>query len=78
MKQNHSEGKGYGRYIIIDHEEGYSTLYSQLSRYNVKEGQEVKEGDVIGYVGSSGTSTGPHLHYEVMKDGEYVDPEKYF
>jgi murein DD-endopeptidase MepM/ murein hydrolase activator NlpD len=44
----------------------------------VKEGKEVKRGDVIGYVGSSGISTGPHLHYEVMKDGENVDPEKYF
>jgi len=78
VKQNHEEGVGYGRYIIIDHENGYSTLYSQLSKYNVKEGKEVKRGDVIGYVGSSGISTGPHLHYEVMKDGENVDPEKYF
>jgi murein DD-endopeptidase MepM/ murein hydrolase activator NlpD len=78
VKLNHTEGKGYGRYIIIDHENGYSTLYSQLSKYNVKEGNEVKQGDIIGYVGSSGISTGPHLHYEVMKDGENVDPEKYF
>ena len=75
---DYEEGKGYGMYIIIDHENGYSTLYSQLSEYNIKEGSEVKQGDVIGYVGSSGISTGPHLHYEVMKDGENVNPENYF
>ena len=78
VKQNHREGKGYGRYIIIDHEGGYSTLYAQLSGYNVKEGVVVKQGDIIGYIGSSGISTGPHLHYEVMKDGENVNPEDYF
>jgi murein DD-endopeptidase MepM/ murein hydrolase activator NlpD len=78
VKANYVKGKGYGRYIIIDHEGGYSTLYAQLSEYNTKEGQEVKQGDIIGYVGSSGRSTGPHLHYEVMKDGENVDSEKYF
>jgi murein DD-endopeptidase MepM/ murein hydrolase activator NlpD len=78
VKQNHREGKGYGMYIIIDHERGYSTLYAQLSGYNVKEGVVVKQGDIIGYVGSSGISTGPHLHYEVMKDGENVNTEDYF
>lgn len=78
VKQNHTEGSGYGRYIIIDHAEGFSTLYSQLAGYNVKEGEEVKKGEIIGYVGSSGMSTGSHLHYEVMKDGENVNPEKYF
>jgi len=78
VEQAFEEGKGRGRYIIIDHEKGYSTLYSQLSAYNTSEGKEVKQGDIIGYVGSSGISTGPHLHYEVMKDGENVNPEKYF
>lgn len=78
VKKNFEEGKGYGRYIIIDHEGGFSTLYAQLSAYQIKEGVEVKKGDVIGYVGSSGMSTGPHLHYEVMKDGENVNPEDYF
>lgn len=78
VKQNHKEGEGYGKFIIIDHEEGFSTLYSQLSAYNVKESMEVHKGDVIGFVGSSGLSTGSHLHYEVKKDGENVDPEDYF
>ncbi len=78
VKQNHEEGVGYGRYVIIDHEEGFSTLYSQLSAYNANEGEQVKKGDIIGYVGSSGISTGPHLHYEVMKDGENLNPEDYF
>ncbi len=78
VKLNHAQGKGYGKYVIIDHEEGYSTLYAMLNDYNVKEGQEVKQGDIIAYVGSTGRSTGPHLHYEVMKNGENVDPEDYF
>ena len=78
VKQNHVEGKSYGKFIIIDHEGGYSTLYSMLSKYNVIEGQEVKQGDVIGFIGSTGRSTGPHLHYEIKKNGENVDPEKYF
>jgi murein DD-endopeptidase MepM/ murein hydrolase activator NlpD len=78
VEMNHVEGKSYGRYIIVDHEDGFSTLYSMLSKYKVKEGQEVNQGDIIGYIGSSGRSTGPHLHYEVMKDGENVDPEDYF
>jgi murein DD-endopeptidase MepM/ murein hydrolase activator NlpD len=78
VKANFVKGKSYGKYIIIDHESGYSTLYAQLSEYNTKEGQEVKQGEVIGYVGSSGLSTGPHLHYEIKKDGEYINPENYF
>jgi len=78
IRSNHEEGKGYGKYIIIDHSNGYSTMYTQLSKINVKEGQEIKKGDVIGLVGSTGISTGPHLHYEVMKDGENVNPENYY
>ncbi len=70
--------RGYGNRIIMDHEKGFSTIYSQLSKYNVKEGKEVKQGDIIGYVGSSGRSTGPHLHYEIKKNGENVNPEDYF
>ncbi|MEL6192527.1 MAG: M23/M56 family metallopeptidase [Bacteroidota bacterium] len=72
------EGEGYGRKIIVQHNDTYSTLYSQLSAFNVKEGNTVKQGDIIGFVGSSGKSTGPHLHYEVWKNGEKVNPEDYF
>jgi len=73
-----TQGKGYGRYITIDHGNGYMTRYAQLSDYNVSVGQQISEGDIIGYVGSSGTSTGPHLHYEVLVNGKDTDPEKYF
>jgi murein DD-endopeptidase MepM/ murein hydrolase activator NlpD len=55
----------------------YSTSYNQMEKYIVEGGQAVKKGEVIGYVGSTGLSTGPHLHYEVMKDGKYVDPADY-
>ncbi|MBN1181039.1 MAG: peptidoglycan DD-metalloendopeptidase family protein [Bacteroidales bacterium] len=72
------ESNGYGIYIIIDHTYGYSTLYAHLLKYNVEEGQQVKCGDIIGQVGQSGKATGPHLHYEVKKDGERVNPEDYF
>ncbi|MCU4156085.1 peptidoglycan DD-metalloendopeptidase family protein [Carboxylicivirga sp. A043] len=75
VKLDFVEGKGYGRYVIIDHEDGYSSLYSQLNAYKVKEGQKVKEGDIIGLLGSSGISTGPHLHLEIKKDGQFIDPE---
>ncbi|MGE0088068.1 MAG: peptidoglycan DD-metalloendopeptidase family protein [Bacteroidales bacterium] len=78
VEQDFKIGEGYGKYIIIDHEGGYSTLYAQLSEYYVTEGKEVNQGDVIGYVGQTGLSTGPHLHYEVMKDGENLNPEDYF
>jgi beta-lactamase regulating signal transducer with metallopeptidase domain len=72
------EGKGYGRVVVIEHSKEYSTLYSQLSGFNVSEGDMVKQGQIIGLVGSSGISTGPHLHYEVHKNGERVNPENYF
>ncbi len=78
VRRNHKEGKGHGKYIILDHESGYSTMYSQLSKCKSNEGEEIKKGDIIGYVGSTGASTGPHLHYEVMKNGENVNPEDYF
>jgi murein DD-endopeptidase MepM/ murein hydrolase activator NlpD len=69
---------GYGRHVIIDHGYGYQTLYGHMSRINVHKGQKVKRGDLIGYVGNTGTSTGPHLHYEVIKDGEKINPVSYF
>ena len=55
-----------------------SSLYSQMDSYAVKEGQKISKGDVIGQVGSSGISTGPHLHFELKKDGKHVNPKDYF
>ncbi len=72
-----SHEKGYGLHIVIQHDDHFKTLYASLSRMDVKAGDVVKRGDMIGAVGSSGTSSGPHLHYEVIKDGEHVDPEGY-
>lgn len=69
--------KNYGNYIIIQHDEHYKTLYAQLNEMSVKVGDEVKKGETIGKVGSSGLSTAPHLHYEVIKDGEHENPEAY-
>jgi len=68
---------GYGNVIYISHGYGYSTRYGHLSAFNVKPGQHVKRGDVIGYVGSTGRSTGPHLHYEVRLNNNPVNPLEY-
>lgn len=68
---------GYGRYIKLGHDYGFTTAYGHMSSLAVNAGQYVKKGDVIGYVGSSGYSTGPHLHFEVMQDGEQVNPSRY-
>lgn len=73
-----SSKRGFGNHIIVDHGYGYTTLYAHLSRFNVKKGQTVKRGDVIGYVGSTGLSTAPHLHYEVKLNGKNVDPANYY
>ncbi|GET33294.1 peptidase [Prolixibacter bellariivorans] len=69
---------GFGNHILIDHGYGFETLYAHLSAFNVKPGQKVKRGDVIGFVGSTGTSTAPHLHYEVHKNGKKVNPQNYY
>ena len=69
---------GYGNHIEISHGFGYVTLYAHLSKYKVRAGQRVKRGDVIGYVGSTGRSEAPHLHYEVIKDGEKVNPINFY
>ncbi len=69
--------KGMGNYVIIKHNDVYSTLFSHLKNFNVKAGDVLKIGQVIGYVGSTGVSTGSHLHYEVIKSGERVDPKDY-
>ena len=72
-----SFGDGYGREIMLDHGNGIRTLYGHLSGFAVTVGQQVKRGQVIGYVGSSGRSTGPHLHYEVRIRDTPVNPHKY-
>ncbi|MFN4233903.1 MAG: M23 family metallopeptidase [Bacteroidia bacterium] len=78
IKEVNSEARGYGNHIIISHGFGYETLYAHLSKINVRPGQKVKRGEVIGYVGNTGTSTGPHLHYEVIKNGEKINPINFF
>ncbi len=69
---------GFGRHVVIKHGFGYETLYAHMSESLVKKGQRVKRGEVIGLVGSTGTSSAPHLHYEVHKDGKRVNPAQYF
>lgn len=69
---------GFGNLIILKHGFGYSTYYAHLSKYNVKKGQKVKRGDVIGYIGSTGRSEAPHLHYEVHINGEPVNPINFY
>lgn len=70
--------RGYGYHVIIDHGFGFSTLYAHMSKIIVREGQRVKRGMVIGYVGNTGTSVAPHLHYEVHKNGQPVNPIHYY
>lgn len=69
---------GYGNYVVIDHGGGYSTLYAHACKLNVSKGQYVNRGDVVSYVGSTGYSTGAHLHFEIIKDGEYTNPLSYY
>ncbi|MGK7393234.1 MAG: M23 family metallopeptidase [Candidatus Cyclobacteriaceae bacterium M3_2C_046] len=69
---------GYGKEVVVDHGYGYKTRYAHLDKFNIKRGQKIKRGECIGYVGSTGTSTAPHCHYEVIKDGKAVDPVHYF
>jgi murein DD-endopeptidase MepM/ murein hydrolase activator NlpD len=69
---------GYGKNIIIDHGYGFKTLYGHMSEFKATLGQKVKRGQLIGYVGNTGMSTGPHVHYEVIKNGTKVNPVAYF
>lgn len=68
----------YGNFVLISHKDGTSTLYAHMSSRNVKEGQTVRQGDVVGYVGTTGRSTGNHLHFEVRVNGKRTDPLNYF
>lgn len=71
-------GTGYGNHVVINHGYGYETLYGHMFRIKAKAGQRVKRGEIIGYVGSTGKSTGPHCHYEVHKNGRPLDPVYFF
>lgn len=73
-----SGATGYGRHIRIDHGYGYVSLYAHLYKYNVKKNQKVKRGDLIGFVGSTGRSQAPHLHYEIFKDGDRINPINFY
>lgn len=73
-----SSQRGLGKHIIIDHGFGYSSIYAHLSNFNVRKGQKVHRGDVIGYVGNTGTSVANHLHYEIKLNGKNVDPVNYY
>jgi murein DD-endopeptidase MepM/ murein hydrolase activator NlpD len=69
---------GYGRHVRIDHGYGYVTLYGHMTKYVVKRRQKVKRGDLIGYVGSTGRSKAPHVHYEVRKNGRHINPINFY
>lgn len=69
---------GYGNEIVVNHGYGYKTRYAHLSKFKVRQGQKVKRGDVIGSVGNTGKSTGPHLHYEVLKNGVATNPVYFY
>ncbi|MFL2639283.1 MAG: M23 family metallopeptidase [Flavobacteriaceae bacterium] len=73
-----SRSSGYGKHIRIDHGFGYMTLYAHLSKYNVRRNQKVKKGDIIGFVGNTGRSQAPHLHYEVIKDNKRLNPINFY
>ncbi|OFY22379.1 MAG: peptidase M23 [Bacteroidetes bacterium GWF2_29_10] len=75
---NDNSLSGYGKVVVINHGYGYKTLYAHMSSLKVKPGQKVKRGEIIGTVGSSGLSTGPHLHYEIRKGNKAINPVNFF
>lgn len=78
IKYTRSSFTGFGKHVMVDHGFGYETLYGHMSQFNVRSGQKVKRGDLIGFVGNTGKSTAPHLHYEVHINGKAVNPVNYF
>jgi len=69
---------GWGNLVVIEHSEGYSTFYAHLDGFNVSPGERVKKGQKVACVGNTGNSTGPHLHYEVRKEGTQLNPADYY
>ena len=78
VKRADAGASGFGNHIVISHGYGFETLYAHLSRYKARVGQRVNRGDVIGFVGSTGRSQGPHLHYEIHKNGLVVNPINFY
>lgn len=78
VKTAGSSGNGFGNHVVINHGYGYETLYGHMYRIKARNGQRIKRGEVIGWVGSTGKSTGPHCHYEVHINGHEVDPVYFF
>ncbi|TNJ42581.1 M23 family metallopeptidase [Tamlana fucoidanivorans] len=78
VKRADSRATGYGKHIRIDHGYGYMSLYAHLYKYNVRKNQKVKRGDLIGFVGSTGRSQAPHLHYEIWKDKKRINPINFY
>ncbi len=78
VKRADNSAAGYGKHVRIDHGYGYVSLYAHMYKYNVRKNQKVKRGDIIGFVGSTGRSQAPHLHYEVFKDKERINPLNFY
>lgn len=78
VKRADNRSSGFGKHIRIEHGYGFLTIYAHLSKYNVSKGQKVKRGDLIGFVGNTGRSEAPHLHYEVWKDKERINPINFY
>ena len=78
VRRADNRSSGYGKHIRIDHGFGYVSLYAHLNKYNVRRGQKVKRGEIIGFVGNTGRSVAPHLHYEILKDGKKINPLNFY
>ena len=78
VERSDNTAQGYGNHVVINHGYGYETLYGHMTKTNCVVGQKIKRGQVIGFVGSTGLSTAPHVHYEVWKNGEKVNPINFY